>query len=275
MNQHISGDELGINTARLGDVVLRSAFQLIFARRGNALEAVAAEGFLRPVREGMALAPQDYLAALGEEERAYASGLAALLHLLNHRHIGLDGLDHVVSLRNEDRSFDWRVLADRLDDAELDASQLVYHLRAPERFDAFTLRVHAGRAKAIGARIALGPSDQPHLSAIREVAPDVVAIGGSWFARVCGNAAAARLFLLLARGFRRQGLRVWIEDIETVGQLKTALDAEADMMSGPLLSQPRAVGSDVNGVFSLASVLEAGQDGGEAGRRGATSRHRD
>jgi hypothetical protein len=252
----ISGDEIGLWTARLDDVVLRNAYQLIFRRHDDVLEAVAAEGFLRPMREGVPLPPKAYLDGLDDEARTFASRVAAALHLANHNHIGLDGVEPVLALRREDSDLRGPELADMIRRADLNPSELICHFRDADQMQDAVLAAQSRDLSDLGVCLAVGPAGQPFLPAIRQVMPGVVAIGGDWFRRVCENAAALRLFFALVQCFKREGMTVWVEGIETRSHLQAACDAGADMLSGFLLCKPRLAGSDMQGVLGLSALLD-------------------
>src|SRR5690606_3509457 len=60
--------------------------------------AVAGESFLRPFREGLPLPPRPFLVSLAAPERAFVERVAVALHVANHDHVGVDGIDHLLGL---------------------------------------------------------------------------------------------------------------------------------------------------------------------------------
>lgn len=258
----ITADEIGIETARLHGFVLRSAFQLVFRPDGGMLHAVAAEGFLRPFRDGAPFPPRPFLDSLEADGRAFAGRLGMALHLGNHRHLGLDGLDHVLAVGAPLSGVPARELvgwlATLLDEAEMPAAQLVCAIREPASFGTGALAVLASELRALGARIAVGGLDDGHppLDGIRRVAADIVRIEGGWFRRVCESEGALRLLAGLVRGFKAEGAQVLIEGIETRRQLAAALDAGADLVQGFLLSRPELAGTALDTPsLALADIL--------------------
>ncbi|TYR30493.1 EAL domain-containing protein [Mesorhizobium microcysteis] len=246
LDRGISADEIGIETARHGNLVLRSAFQLIYRRDGDTLRAVAAEGFLRPFDKGMPIAPRPFLASLKAAERALVERYAVALHLANHRHIDVEGLDHVLAVG---------IGAGFADDlplflvrAEVPASRLICTFRNPSAFAPGTLSVVARTLKALGARVAIGGlvEEQPPVGAIRSLEPDIARIDGSWFRRVAESESARRLLPDLVGGFRAQGAQVLVEGIETRHQLAAALEAGVDLFQGFLLSSPLLAGTAID-----------------------------
>lgn len=257
----MSGDEIGIRTARHGDVVLRSAFQLIFSRVGQELHAVAVEGLLRLSREGTALEPRPWVENLRDDERGYIDCLSAALHLANHQNIGIDGLHHIMMVRQGKAMAFAEVLAPLIHDMGLDGSRLIGAVRDPADFDDAMLAAFASRFRALGGRVAIGSPGQPHLSMIRSVSPDIVSIEGAWFRRVCGNETATRLLRSFANSLKAEGIQMLVEGIETRAQLVAALYVGADLVSGFLLSRPCIVGTQLfPQTLPLPDILADGGD---------------
>ena len=246
----ISADEIGIETARHGGLVMRSAFQLVFSTAEEGmLRAVAAESFLRPFRDGIPVPPRPLLEGLAADERAFVAGLGMTLHLRNHRHLDLDGLDHILATCPTSASSE--------DTEQADAARLVCSIRKPCLAED-GLPPLARELRARGARVAVGgPSlDPPPLDTIRRVRPDIVRIGGGWFRRVCESEGALRLLARLVEGFRVDGALVLVEGIETKRQLAAALDAGADLVQGFLLARPELAGTAIETpVLDLAAIF--------------------
>ena len=251
----ISGDEIGLWSARIGDVVLRNAYQLIFRRDGDELEAVAAEGFLRPMREGLTVDPRAYMNSLAAGERSFVSRVGVALHLANHIHIGVDDIDVVVALRKEDSTLRGQDFFDMIGRIDIDPSALLFHFREADRMTRAVLAEQSQELIDLGARLAIGHFAHPFLPAIRQVMPGVAAIRGEWFRRVCQHDPAKRLFAQLVEGFKREGMAVWVEGIETCDQLDVACHAGADLLSGYLLCRPQLAGTDMEATLNVRSLL--------------------
>jgi EAL domain-containing protein (putative c-di-GMP-specific phosphodiesterase class I) len=242
-DEAISADEIGIETARLGDFILRSAFQPVYQRNAGGLLAVCAEGFLRPFRNATPMPPRPYLASLPAEDRAVAERLAAALHLGNYRHVDPQGLDCVIGVGASPGFAD--DLGKLLDRAELTRGRITCTFRNLAAFDFEALPGIAQTLRQHGLRIALGgiAGEPPPLELISSVAPNLVRIDGLWFRRVAESEGASRLLPRLVEGFQADGAQVLIEGIETRRQLSAALDAGADLYQGFLLSPPQLAGT--------------------------------
>ena len=260
LDRMVSTDEVGLMTARHGGYVLRSAFQLVYrTRRDRTLEPVAAEGFLRPFRGGRPTAPRPYLDGLAAEDRLVAERLGMALHAANHRHIGVEGLDHVIAV-GTDRALR-ESLAALLSDPDIVPSRIVCSIRPilPSGIEAS--RLVEGEARQRGARVAIGGLEEgpPALEAVRELKPDIVRIEGAWFRRVSENTGAVRLLGRLLDGLKDEGAAVLVEGIETPRHLATALDAGADLVQGFLLSRPELAGMPTDGAHIRLADVFAGE----------------
>ncbi len=255
----ISADEIGIETARLGDFILRSAFQPVYRRKAGGLVAAHAEGFLRPFRDGTPMPPRPYLASLPAGERAFAERLAAALHLGNYRHFDLQGLDCIIGVGSSQGFAE--DIAKLLDRVELPVDRMTSTFRNLAAFDFETIPDIVRTLRGHGLRIALGgiAGEPPPLDLVRTVAPDLVRIDGLWFRRVAESEGASRLLPRLVEGFQADGAQVLIEGIETRRQLSAALDAGADLYQGFLLSAPQLAGTATDAAEIEFSEMFAGE----------------
>lgn len=258
-DEAISADEIGIETARLGDFILRSAFQPLYRRNASGLLAVCAEGFLRPFKDGTPMPPRPYLASLPTVERAFAERLAAALHLGNYRHVDPQGLDCVIGV-GASRGFA-EDLGSLLDRVELPVERITCTFRNLAAFDFEALPGIVRALRGHGLRIALGgiAGEPPPLELIRTVAPNLVRIDGLWFRRVAESEGASRLLPRLVEGFQADGAQVLIEGIETRRQLSAALDAGADLYQGFLLSAPHLAGTASDSAEIAFAEMFAGE----------------
>lgn len=243
LDEAISADEIGIETARLGEFILRSGFQLVYRRSEGKLHAAFAEGFLRPFNRGTPMPPRPYLASLAADGRAIAERLAAALHLGNYRHVDPAGLDCIIGIgASQGFAEDLGTLLGR---AGLPAHRITCTFRNLAAFEEAALPGIVETLRLHGLRIALGglAAEPPPLELIRHLAPDIVRLDGLWFRRVAESEGASRLLPRLVEGFRSAGAQVLIEGIETRRQLSAALDAGADLYQGFLLSAPQLAGT--------------------------------
>jgi len=250
----ITIDEVGIATARHGDVVLRSAFQLVFRPVGDKLMACAAESFLRPFRKGLPLPPRPFLAALEPQDRFLVERRASAIHVRNHSHIGVEGLTHLMGvgaslLETVDAASVLSDLATYVGPINEEPAPLVCSLRLNSDIDNTLLSALTRDLKTRDIGIALGgPAEEaPLLDVIGLLRPDIVRIDGAWFRRVVANEVARRLMASLVAGFKGEGALVLVEGLETREHLDAALEIKADLLQGFLLSPPRVAGTEFDG----------------------------
>lgn len=257
----ISFDEIGLASARHHGVLLRSAFQFVFARRDGVLHAVAAESFLRPFQDGEPMPPQPFFEALDASERLFVEGVSMALHLANHRHVSVGGLDHVLNLgaagriRGDTAMLIARHMATRTDEPGDKPSRLICSVSDGAGLADRSLMRDLER---LGVDVALrgGRGAEPPLYTIRRFAPAIVRIDGVWFRRVAHSASALRLVAALFDGIKGQGTQVLVEGIETRSQLAAALNVGADLLQGYVLSRPQLAGTaGEDGAIPLAELL--------------------
>lgn len=243
IDQAISADEIGLRSARHGNFVLRSAFQLAYRPAATTLHAAAAEGFLRIFLQGAPVPPHGWLAQRGADERRMAARLGMALHIANHAYIGIDDLDHVLAFRAAEDVLPVDEVLRLLDEAGMEAAQLVCLIRDPVSFDRRQLPGFVRAWQERGARIAIGSPGQPDLDLIRHATPDQVSIGGAWFRRVCESTSAVRLLCRFVSALQADGIGVVIDGIETRAQLAAALETGADLLRGFLFGAPQLAGT--------------------------------
>ena len=71
----------------------------------------------------------------------------------------------------------------------------------------------------------------------------LVVIDGGWFRTVARQDSTAQLFGALVHGYHLNGATVWVEGIELAGQLRVAIRAGVDWVSGPLIAPAALAGA--------------------------------
>lgn len=230
-------DEVGIVSGMLGEARLRALCEVVHARRGELLVPVAAMTRALPFRAGAPVPPEERPAA-----GPLAARLALAVVLRNHRNMDLEGLDLLFDAAALDQA---PALGELLDEADLPAARAVGMLGREACPDTDRAETVAGLLRAAGARVALGgfgpdPDDPRRAERLR---PDVVAVDRDWFRMLCAAPGTGRLFAALAGRLREQGASVLVAGIETPAELDVALTAGAELLAGPLLAAPTAVGA--------------------------------
>lgn len=245
----ISLDEIGIASARCGSVVLHSAFQMIYAKDGDALRAVTTQGFVRPHFRGRELDAGTFFSGLPQRERCFAEQLAIALHLYNHPHVEVTGLDHFVALGAaacaDAGTPDF--FADQLGEVaglSFEEVRIVLGVTEPAGYREMSV---VTKFRDQGYSLAIGPAkgEQPPLDALKHFSPAIARIDGRWFQRISGDEGALRLLSHLVSDLQSKGTAVMIDMIETADQLFTAVSLGADYFQGFLLSRPQLAGMPV------------------------------
>jgi EAL domain-containing protein (putative c-di-GMP-specific phosphodiesterase class I) len=251
VGRSIFADEIGLEYGIYGDYRLHSAFQPIFAPRGDHLEPVAVEALIQPRLGGQPVLPQDFLGSVRTRDRLYVEALCRALHLRNFQFIGVDGLDLFFNYDPQVNDHAGRALAEirlmagHLNDYGLDAGMLVCEITEQAAGDEQVLRRVVAEMRRAGLRIAIDDFGAGHSTEerLRLLEPDIVKIDGGWFADVCRHAAAEKLFRPLLALLHDHGVKVLVEGIERPDQLRVALDGGADLLQGYLLGRPALVGT--------------------------------
>lgn len=247
----ISIDEIGIATGRIGDIVLKSAFQMVYALRGEELRAVAAESFLRPFHHQQPVEISAILGGLDPVERGFIEQLAIALHIANHPNLDVSGLDHIVGLGHAALAqpgivdLIQRRLANPHGFLDINDTDLLCTIREPLNEDALQI-VKALKDEGFGIVLGSVKGTQPSPSALREVVPSIARIDGAWFKHIAGNEGAVRLLSHLVSDLRSLGVLVLVDCIEKREQLLAAIEVGADLFQGFLLSKPQLAGMPVS-----------------------------
>lgn len=245
----ISHDEIGIATARIGDTVVRSAFQPVYEIQGRVLEPVAVEGFARPFRNGVALPPRMFFEQLEETVRREAEQACLILHARNHQHLASPHLAHVIALDTFVIDGCGRIERALIEEAGAIAPRdSIGRLRAAAAFGAEGCAALGAILRSNGMLFSLGGSGGGHSvwEEFRSARPDVVHLDGPWFRRVVASEPALKLAAQLVGRLRESGVRVLVRGIETRNQLATAIAIGCELFQGYVLARPAIVGTDVD-----------------------------
>jgi EAL domain-containing protein (putative c-di-GMP-specific phosphodiesterase class I) len=242
-------DEVGIETGLYGPYHLRTMYQPVYSSRPEGLVPSGVEGLVRPYLEGQPIAPAEFLNDVPVEDRLFIESMCRALHLRNHRNIGVEGLDLYF---HYDPRFhlgpDWDLgriesMVERLYEIELDPRLLICEIS--EDCDSGLLGEVAGEMHRHGMRIAMKDfgSGDANLARVEILQPEIVKLDGPWYRRICELETAARLLSALADALRRENRKLLISGIESIDQLRTALDTGADLLQGYLLGVPKLAGT--------------------------------
>ena len=252
VNDAITVDEVGIETGRYEQFLLKSAYQPVWLRRDDMLYPTAVEALIRPFVDGAPVPVPDLFAAVPEEDRFFIESLCRALHLRNHHNIGEPALelffnyDPDINIELAQALQQLHYMADRLAEKSFDLGLLICEITEARAIAPENLVRIAAEMRSLGMRVAVDDfgSGQSTLERVELLDPDIIKIDGQWFRRVVSAKGASRLLGTLIASFKRRGASVLVEGIETPEQLAVAIEAGAERLQGYLLGRPALVGTD-------------------------------
>lgn len=255
-------DEIGLESGGYGIYRLRCLYQPVFARRGQALQALAVEGFARPFVAGDEVPEDLFLGAAAEDDLDFIRQMGLVLPLRNHRNLEADDVDLFLSLAPAGQSFAHvldrlALVAEEIAAIELDPACVV--CAVSDIAGAADLAQLAQKIRGHGMRVAIGDFGAGRWTdeQLDLLSPDVVRIDGDWFRQVCRDAVTVRLFDSVVARLSERGARVLVDGIDREQQLGVALRGGADLLQGPHLAPPAHVGTGLAETLSLKAKLGA------------------
>lgn len=257
-------DEIGIETAVLAGLRLRSAFRPVFRCSGDRLEMTAAEAMtsasgnrLEHICLDLSIFPQP-------TERQFAADLCQALHVANYRNLDVPHCDLIVA-HNLSRN---RQLVEAVEAAKGYAEAAGMDPAVPHRIvcnlgpSASTTPLDRVRAVAelheAGFRVLVDLFDGS--DSLAELQPAIVKVSGPWTAKIAREPAAAALLRQATERHQTAGMRVLVGGIRTSEELSLALDIGADHLAGDLLALPLPAGMAVDRrLLPIAALRRAAQ----------------
>ncbi len=244
-------DEVGIESARCGEFILRATYQPIYSRQGATLEWVAVAGGATPYYQGKPVPDAEMFERQAVPGARHVQRLGQVLQLRNYRNIGIAGIDLIIDLETpepidpDDPTNDLHVIAEYLQEAGLEPERLICMLGAPDS-DLALRRI--GEARHSGLRRGIGDFGAGHWTEeqMSALSPDVVRVDDAWFAEICRNDATIRLLGTAVARLHERPARVLVGGIDRREKLHVALQVGADLLQGPLLAESALVGSEMN-----------------------------
>jgi EAL domain-containing protein (putative c-di-GMP-specific phosphodiesterase class I) len=270
---HIVREADGTATGIWGPFTLKSAFQPIFAFRGERLEIAAFEGLIRPFRDGQGMSPGVFFRAVPPADRLHVETLTRTLHLLN----GGACLDPATSLFvNFDPSLasDAELIAHAVRDmrlvlheAGIDARRIVCEVTEQRTSSESGLHLFVRSLRGEGFRIAVDDygAEESGIGRINELKPDIVKFDAHWITRLMGSGPGFALLKAMVDEFRGRGIVNLFEGIEEAWQLDLAQKCGVDMVQGFVLARPELAPTSFR-IFSKAAAVprEAERPAGHA-----------
>lgn len=258
---HIMRQPDGTSTGVWGPFTLRSAFQPIFAFRGERLEIAAFEGLIRPFRDGQGMPPGTFFRLVPAGDRLHVETLSRTLHLLN---AGACLDDEAALFINFDPSLvanaelvthalrDMRLV---LHEAGIEPSRIVCEVTEQKTSSESGLHHFVQSLRREGYRIAVDDygAEESGIARINDLRPDIVKFDAQWITRLMGSGPGFALLKAMVDEFRSRGIVNLFEGIEEPWQLDLAQKCGVDMVQGFVLARPELAPTSF-GIFSRAAA---------------------
>lgn len=245
-------DEAGNESGIWGKFRLKSAFQLVYQREGEALLPAAVEGRTVASLDSSVLAPGLLDITATRDELALMARIGRAIHIGNLQNVaGSPCLGLFVAIDSEAFA-DLPLLAEEI--AALSARLAEFAIEPGQV--AFTFRDHAGieehdlagcaeTIRSRGMRVCLeepGPVfSAPSL--LTAIEPDFLRIGADRLCMLAREPQVQRMVRSMFGSLHERGIETLVSDVDASGELFAALEAGARCFQGAFLSQPRLSGT--------------------------------
>ncbi len=261
---HIVRQPDGTSTGVWGPYTLRSAFQPIFAFRGERLEVAAFEGLIRPFRDSEPLSPGDFFRSVPPSDRLHVETLTRTLHLLNAGAC----LDPAAALFV---NFDPSLVADRelishalrdmrlvLHEAGIDPRRIVCEVTEQRTSSQQGLHMFVRALREQGFRIAVDDygAEESGIERINALQPDIVKFDAHWITRLMTSDPGFALLQAMVDEFRGRGIVNLFEGIEEPWQLDLAQQCGVDMVQGYVLARPEIAPTTFSATFGRLAAAD-------------------
>ncbi len=253
LERALFADEIGIETGIYGHYRLKTVHQPVFRRERAGLVPFAVEARVAPFRQRSAVAPAAFFEETPQSDRAFVETLCRILHLRNHRNVGIDEPERFELYLTIDPAHDgWEApgrgvhtVARFAEEAGIPAGMIICEILDAPALEAKALAALAGELRGHGMRISIAEFrvGQSAIDRVAQIEPDIIKIDGAWFRDVQESSETAQLFPAVINAFQGFGAKLLVQGIETPAELEAALHAGADYLQGMLLCPPALAGS--------------------------------
>lgn len=236
----------GIYEARLGETVLRSAFQPIIEVVGEGLRVCGYEALIRPYRNGRRLSVETFFANAGAAEARLIDRLCRALHFRNFAAFGPK--DTCLLVNVDPATYGGPDLAEmaatysirRLRESGLIPERVIYEIVERPSTDERAIFAVAARLRAAGAKIAVDDFGGQALdfSRLAMLRPDIVKMDGGVLKEARAGGTHLKHLGRLCQVVDRFGIDLLIEGIETADDLQTCLRLNPRYLQGYNFGRP-------------------------------------
>lgn len=236
----------GVYQGRLGETVLRSAFQPIIEVTGEGLRVFGYEALIRPYRNGRRISVETFFTDATTEESRLIDRLCRSVHFCNFAAFGPKDASLLVNV--DPAAYGDADLAEIvagnslrcLSDAGLKPDQIIYEIvEQPSTSEQLVFAI-AAQLRAAGARIAVDDFGGQALDFARlaMLRPDIVKMDGGILQKARAGGAHLKHLGRLCQVVDRFGIDLLIEGIETADDLQTCLRLNPRYLQGYNFGRP-------------------------------------
>jgi EAL domain-containing protein (putative c-di-GMP-specific phosphodiesterase class I) len=236
----------GVYQARLGDTVLRSAFQPIVELTGDGLRVAGYEALIRPFRKGRGISVETFFADVAPDDAMVIDRLCRALHFRNFATFGPKDASILVNV--DPGAYGDLDLTDPtafralkcLSAAGLTPDRAIYEIIERSSTDERAIFAIASRLRASGIRIAVDDFGGQALDFARlaMLQPDLVKIDGSVLKKARAGGPHLKLLSRLCQFVGRFGIDLLIEGVETTADMETCRQVNPRYLQGYKFGRP-------------------------------------
>jgi EAL domain-containing protein (putative c-di-GMP-specific phosphodiesterase class I) len=236
----------GVYQARLGETVLRSAFQPIIEVTGDGLRVSGYEALIRPYRDGCAIPIETFFAEVAPDETMLVDRLCRTVHYRNFATFGPKDASLLINV--DPAAYGDLDLTDEtafralkcLTASGLTPDRAIYEIVERPSTDERTVFAIAARLRSAGVRIAVDDFGGQALdfSRLAMLRPDLVKIDGSVLRQARAGGPQLKQLNRLCQVVDRFGIDLLIEGVETTADLETCRQLNPRYLQGYNFGRP-------------------------------------
>jgi len=243
--------EFGHSKAEFLEYFMHSAFQPVVERRGNRLETVGYEAFVRPVAGGKDVSASDFLDNLTTTNAALAYRICRELHVRNflngaqsHEFISINiEADLLHNEPGELEEFAKEIVA--AEKAGLSPLRIQAELKISPEIDPGIMFSFVTRLRELGVLTVLEnfDADCASISRLIQCRPDSLKFNRSWILMNGLHPQSRHLVASVVKSVRTLGIKTHLEWVETKEDLHFGLQCGFDRFQGHFIAEPNELKS--------------------------------
>jgi len=236
----------GLYQARIGETIVRSAFQPIIEVTGDGLRVAGYEALVRPRCDGRGISVETFFAEIAADQATLVDRLCRALHFQNFAAVGPK--DACLLVNVDPAAYGDIDLTDtaafhslrRLSDTDLKPQQVIYEIVERPSTDERAIFAIAARLRAAGIRIAVDDFGGQALDFARlaMLRPDILKMDGSILQEARSGGPHLKHLGRLCQVASRFGVDLLFEGVETVADLQTCRQFNPRYLQGYNFGRP-------------------------------------